>query len=402
MSRVLISAAHTETAPGEVFDGLREVDLTRKIVTKLVKELESRKIEHQAVPLDMMIFDRIDWINDTGYTEEKGDLMIEIHVNDGNKRGLEAWYQGDDEDGNKAKEFAEYLTKEIEAKNKNDYKIQGVKSEKDHEFGALAILSQTNTISIAIECFYIDNEEDRKILKDEKKLEEFSKVFADSLKKYLDTGLAKKPGKKKEKKLPTMPPLGGGLFGGNGLLDDPLDISPPPQTSSSTSNALMSREDRKKMIEETYEKMMGKTPNQMELNTLLNMAISKENLIIRIMDSEDYKKFVEDAKQFSEMKNKTLGLESDLASLKGKLQDTEALLNSQNKLLVHKNEYIKTLQAELEKNGITKPGERINYEPQFTLPQAHTNQPPQMIPQRPQAPPQMPPRQQPTQPYPQR
>jgi N-acetylmuramoyl-L-alanine amidase len=87
--RLVVSAAHTSASPGAIFKDLREFDLTRKILDKLLPHLTKEKIEHKAVPADLNLLKRIDWINDTGYTEENGDLFLEIHINDGNKRGLE-------------------------------------------------------------------------------------------------------------------------------------------------------------------------------------------------------------------------------------------------------------------------------------------------------------------------
>ncbi len=363
MSRVLISAAHTQLSPGEIHGDLREVDLTKKIVEKMLPHLQKLNIEHKMVPLDMMLFNRIDWINDTGYTEALGDIFIEIHINDGGDRGVEGWYEGKDEADNKSKELTDFLLKEVCAK--SGYKSQGAHSESEHPFGSLIVLNQTNTISTAFECFFIDNEEDIKILKDDIKLDEFCKHFAESIKKYIDSDIAKKPGKKKTVtptlNFPGSNPMGAGnpMFGGSNTFGGGTPAA--GSTQNSTSNAMMSREDRKKMIETTYQKLLGKDVNQADLNHLLNIAISEEQLHKKILDSKDHEQLVTDAQEFKKLKEESTKTEAELARLKGENNDLLAMHEAQNRLLHHKNAYIAKIQSELIKHGIIKPGEHLDY-----------------------------------------
>ncbi|BCX13715.1 MAG: hypothetical protein KatS3mg085_247 [Candidatus Dojkabacteria bacterium] len=75
MKRVLLSAAHTLDAPGQVKGDLKEAELTRKILKFCIPYLEKKQIEFKTVPLDMNLLDRIDWINKTGYSESEGDVF---------------------------------------------------------------------------------------------------------------------------------------------------------------------------------------------------------------------------------------------------------------------------------------------------------------------------------------
>ncbi len=169
MPRLLISAAHTLESPGVVVENLKEADLTRSILKKIVTHLDSTEVEYKAVPLDLPLMQRINWINSQEYSEEKGDLFVEIHINDGGKRGFEFWYSGSAGSDNNSQKLAEYLIENLSKK--TGYESQGAKSEHDHEIGSLLILNQTHPIAAALELLYIDNEEDQKILRDESKLD---------------------------------------------------------------------------------------------------------------------------------------------------------------------------------------------------------------------------------------
>lgn len=359
--RLVISAAHTSMSPGSVYKDLREFDLTRKILEKCVKHLKEQNIEHSVVPVDLQLLDRIDWINKTGYTEEKGDLFIEVHVNDGGKRGIEGWYAGKEDKENNAQKFAEIVQDELTEK--TNYENQGVHSEFDHELGSLLILNQTNPIGAAFELLYIDNEEDYKLLKDDAKLDELAKNLVLAVKKYVDN-----PPKlfQVEKKKPNNP------FGNLGSSfpnfsnpfskgKDPFGMGMDDETEetddSDSDNMMMDRDQRKKMVEEIYDKLLGKEAPQNDMNYYLNTGISKDKLIKKLIDSEDHKQLVKDAKEAEDLRNKTGKMEADLTQLHAKVKDMHAMQQNLNNLLQHKNIQIKQMQDELIRRGIMKQGE---------------------------------------------
>ncbi|MCA9386515.1 N-acetylmuramoyl-L-alanine amidase [Candidatus Dojkabacteria bacterium] len=358
--RLVISAAHTSMSPGSVYKDLREFDLTRKILEKCVKHLKEQNVEHSAVPVDLQLLDRIDWINKTGYTEEKGDLFIEVHVNDGGKRGIEGWYAGKDETENNAKKFAEILQDDLIERTK--FENQGVHSEFDHELGSLLILNQTNPISAAFELLYIDNEEDYKLLKDETKLDELAKNFVLAIKKYIDNPPKLFEVKKKKANNPfgslgsSFPnfsnPFAKGGSDPFGLGEDDTDDS-----SDDSDSMMMDRDQRKTMITETYKKLLGKEPNQMDMNQYLNTGISKDKLIKKIIDSPDYEKLVKDAEEAEDLRNKTGKMEADLKQLHARVKDMHAMHEHLKKLLQHKDIQIKQMQDALVKKGVIRNGE---------------------------------------------
>jgi len=183
MPKVLISAAHTLENPGEIFGDLKEALLTRNILQKVITALEKTNVDFKPVPLDLALIDRIEWINNTGFAEENGDVFIEIHINDGGKRGLEGWYKGSFSKENKSQILTETIINKISEKTK--YQIQGIRSEYEHELGSLLILNQIKPTGTAIECLYIDNPEDIKILKDENKLQELANAIASAIEEYV-------------------------------------------------------------------------------------------------------------------------------------------------------------------------------------------------------------------------
>ncbi len=362
MPRLLISAAHTLESPGVVVENLKEADLTRNILKKIVTHLDSTGVDYKTVPLDLPLMQRINWINSQDYSEEKGDLFIEIHINDGGKRGFEFWFSGSAGPDNNSQKLAEYLINNLSKK--TGYESQGAKSEHDHEIGSLLILNQTHPIAVALELLYIDNEEDQKILRDETKLDALAKSLAECLSDFIKANPEiGKNSKKKEQDL------------ADDTLDDFLDddfddldlpttpkapLKPTfPRAPSAGKSAplLMDRQEREKMIKETYLKLIGKEISQSTLTYYLNMGVSAEELNTKLLESDDFKAMVTDAKGFKEANEKATKAESDLLALHGWVKDLETMTGTMQRVIDFKNKRLAEMQIELEKRGIIKPGQ---------------------------------------------
>lgn len=365
MRRLVVSAAHTSISPGSVYKDLREFDLTRKILELVIKHLDKEKVEYKAVPVDLILTDRIDWINNTGYTEENGDVFVEIHVNDGNKRGIESWYSGSKDDNeNNSKIFTEFVQKELISLTKFD--DQGAKSEYEHELTSLLILNQTKPIAAAFELLYLDNEEDYKILKDESKIDVLAENLVKAIKKYIDNPPKLFP-PKKPSSAPTpwgnigstdfSAPFGDDLFGGMGGSGGPTNTA---QNASGSANITMDRNQRKDMITATYKKLLGRDPGQHELNQNLNAGVSEEQLIKKIIDSKEFDDFIKKASEFDDTKQKMTALDADVQKHKSQINDLQIMQKQLQSLLDHKNAHIKQMQDELVSKGLMKPGEYYN------------------------------------------
>lgn len=358
MPRVILGAAHTLMQPGEVYKDLREADITRKMLSLAVPHLEKSGIEFKTVPLDLPLLQRIDWINKAGYTEEENDIFIELHVNDGGKRGVETWYQGDPSEFNKSQRLAEFFIDEFCAK--MSFTSQEAKSEHDHELTSLLILNQTKPIAIAAELLYIDNEEDIKILKDEKKLDDMMKTLVDVIKEFFEDLKSNPPKADPNKKTVA----GVGNFGNLPKFDNLPSLSGSSSSSNSSdsngnkkSPLLMDREERKKMITDVYKKILGEEPSQADLNKHLNLAVAEDQLIDELINGEKHKKIVEDAKKLSKVQEEHDNKDLQVKQQASELNDLKAMLDNLNKLLAHKNQAIQYMQNELVRNGVVVKGE---------------------------------------------
>ncbi len=370
MPRLLISAAHTLENPGEIFGDLREADITRKLLKKTLPYLDSHKIEYQAVPLDLQLLKRIDWIKSTGYSQEQGDIFLEIHVNDGGKRGIEGWFEGSASANNNSQKFAETVVNGI--CKATGYQNQGVKSEYEHDLGSLIILNQSNLIATAVECLYIDNAEDIQIIKDETKLDALAKSIADSIHEYIINVAPTL--KYSAKQLPSFNGARPTTFGAplpyttpNSSISSYTPTPSPfgnqaPSFGATTPNkpVLMDREERKEMIKKVFQKVLGKEPSQNDLNYHLNTGVAELELIKRLVDGEEHTKIVKDAKEFKELTDKVARLNAEIDQLKANTQDTKAMYDTMNRLLEHKNLLIARLHQELARNNIIVHGGHID------------------------------------------
>ncbi len=379
MARLLISAAHTVENPGAVYQDLREADLTRKLLGLCLPLLDAKKIEYKAVPLDLPLWQRIEWINNTGFTEANGDIFVELHINDGGKRGIEGWFRGNADSNNRSQKLTETLVNHISKL--TGYQNQGSKSEYEHELTSLLILNATNPTGTCVESLYIDNPEDIAIIKDEEKFKKLAESIVDGIDEFL----------KNEKTLTTSTPANNQNVDTNAnsvnnnantsssapsntpitfntttpaLPVNPLPQFPPapsfstPATSQS-SGMLMDREKRKEMIKDVYKKVFDKEISQSDLNLYLNQGVSEEELYKKLIDSKEYKDLLKDGKESKELRTSVQKLESEVALLRSTVSDTKALQDSQNALLQQKNILIQRLYQELQLRGVISPGQNI-------------------------------------------
>lgn len=378
--------------PGQIYGDLREADLTRKIAPKVIPYIEKAKIEVKGVPLDLPLLQRVEWINNTGYTDTAGDVCVEIHVNDGNKRGIEAWFRG--EGGNNSQKLAKVLVDTICAE--TGYQSQGIKAEHQHELRSLIFLNRTNPATVLLETLYIDNPEDIAILKDDAKLEELAKSIAKGILKYLGKDMEgndlpedQKPKYDDLKPVPAPPaPNPADMFGGLGLDDDdmfgglggsgmpkftpPAPVAPPttptvpspignlpsfttprPGIGGMGSGGMMDREQRREMIKKNYVKFLGREPSPSDMNYFLSNGINEQDLIQKMVDSQEHQDLVKSKQELADAKQKITDLESENAKLKSSQKDQAELMKNLQTLLEHKNKSIFDLeQAVFSKHGV--------------------------------------------------
>ncbi|MDD3647474.1 MAG: N-acetylmuramoyl-L-alanine amidase [Candidatus Dojkabacteria bacterium] len=348
MARVIVSAGHTHDEPGAVVEDLREVDLTKKIANKITAELRNNGIITLSVPPELDLLSRIDWINKTGYSEETEDICIEIHINDGGKSGIEGWYKGNEDNASKK------LTKEIVTAACAETLLtnQGVNSEIQHPLQSLAFLNKIKPTSSLIECLYIDNPADQAFLRDESKLDQLAKGIVKGIKNFF--GITDTPAKSPSKNFDT-PYL-------NDSLDTGLPTSPPyssqtprmpsPRSTGSFGTAntpwgagkTLSREDRKKMIEEKYQQILGRKVEDQDLNYFLNLGLSEDQMIKRLVESQEHVDIVNESQEYKNIKPEYDTLKIDKQRLSAQLSDKDEIIKKQNELIDQKNRSIHNLQ----------------------------------------------------------
>lgn len=380
--------------PGQIFGDLRETDVARKIALKVIPHLQKANIEVQGVPLDLPLLQRLDWINNTGYDDATGDILIEIHINDGGKRGIEAWFEGEGE--NNSQKLAKTVVETVCAE--TGYANQGIHAEHEHELRSLTFLNRSKPAALLLETLYIDNPEDIAILKDEAKLEALAKSIASGIAKYLGKDLEGKelPAEKQPKyddlkkvprpAAPTLPDFGLDGLDGTDDLDDlfPMGGIPKPPTppalpvqrpsSPSVSlspggtslpgfsglpgglanpsrpggNSMLDREQRKEMIKKNYLKILGREPSQSDMNYFLNQGTGEPELIQKMVDSQEHLDLVKAKKDLAETSKKLESAEAELAKLRAAERDSKEIATNLQALLAHKNAAIQKLETTIQ------------------------------------------------------
>ncbi|MEI7579272.1 MAG: N-acetylmuramoyl-L-alanine amidase [bacterium] len=365
MPRVIISAGHTEQSPGSQANGFNEHLLSRSIARKVLPYIRRSGVISLSVPPNLDLVKRLEWVNKTGYNETTNDVIVEIHINDGGNRGIEVWYEG--RGGNPSQTLAEIVLKATALE--TGLPEQGAKSEFEHELGSIAFLHESLPISIIIECGYLDNEEDAAFLREEANLEKAAKGIAKGILQYLNVPFqenipvptpvavsAPKPiAEAKDKISPVRPiqPVTQTQIMSPAPVNN-FQPSTTPLTPSNDSNfkPLPSREERKNVIRNLYIKILGREPNQNDLNYFLNVGIKEEELIKKMIDSQEHADLVKARQEVFEAKKKFNDQNTDYLRLQTKAKDQDTILYNLQQTINQKNLAIQTIQAQL--NRVTQ------------------------------------------------
>lgn len=397
MARVIVSAGHTNNDPGTIIGNLREVDLNRAIARKIVAQLRANGIITLSVPPNMDLQKRIDWINGTGYNSEFDDIAIEIHINDGGKSGFEFWFEGQGQ--NTSQELAQAIMQNVNTR--TGLPSQGVKSEFEHKYKSLAFLSKTSTTSVLLECLYIDNKDDAAKLENDDELNKISKAIAEGICNYLkieyieaespkpvqtppvtqqiqaSSNIQSSPSPRQEPQVqqnitrPAFPnntstfqqpkPIqtnslstkpANNYTTGNYQPTDYYGSAPTgfsSQDGIQSNQPQMSREERKEMIIRLYKKILGREPNQNDLNYFINIGITEDKLIKRMIDSQEHLDLVNSKLDFDQNKEIYEKQKIELSRLKAENNDQKTLLHNLSRLLHQKNRHISEMKVKLEK-----------------------------------------------------
>jgi hypothetical protein len=359
MPRAILSSGHTSADPGSKANGIVEYELSRKISRAVLPYLRQHGIITLSVPADLDLLKRIDWINKTGYDETNNDIAIEIHINEGGKSGIESWYEGEGESN--SKKLSDILVKTITAE--SGLPDQGSKSEYDHEIGSIAFLHDVNSVTTLVECGYIDNEDDAKFLKDDKNIDKLAKGIAKGVLEYFGVPFRDVPqGSPPVVAKPNTPVQNLPL---NQFQQPPMQVPPGNNFQMPSYNAsgvagfdsnlgmaqpaggFMSRDDRKKMVNEMYIKILGREPTQNDLNYFLNIGISEPDLLRKMVDSQEHADLVKSRQEVIKAKEELNEHGTELLQLRAATEDQKVIIRNLHALIAQKNQAIAHMQQQL-------------------------------------------------------
>ena len=100
---------------------------------------------------------------------------------------------------------------------------------------------------------------------------------------------------------------------------------------------LPSREERKAMIDRTYQRIMGHSPNQNDLNYFLNIGIREEELIRKMVDSQEHMDLVKTKETFEIIQREHKEQKNELMFLRGAVEDQRRVIEGLNYSIVQKN-----------------------------------------------------------------
>lgn len=161
MKTIALSAGHSNTDPGAIYQGLVERDLNIKIVEVASRILRANGIGVLNPPDDLSLSQTIKWINDRA---DQVDVCLEVHINSSAKpntgTGLEGWHY---RNSNVSKQFIYDVVEGVQKA--TNMSSRGVKDEKyANIWGRLGFVHDTTPIAGLIECGFINSDTDRKIL----------------------------------------------------------------------------------------------------------------------------------------------------------------------------------------------------------------------------------------------
>jgi len=363
MARVIISAGHTKKEPGALIDDLQEVDLARTIANKVTSKLRQTGIVTLSVPPELDLSKRIEWINNTGYGEETEDICLEFHINDGGKSGLEGWFQERGE--NKSQELTELILEE--SCKSTGLTNQGAKSELDHPLNTLAFVHKTNPTSSLIECLYIDNPDDQNFLRDDSKLVLLAEGIVNGIFRFfkvdtqqdISTQQVSQGVQQTYKPQQTSPAPS---LGSTYMPPPPIQTQTQPQAYTTppstpfpspyggmgtygqpTQQQAQSVEEKKKMIADLYQKILGRKVNDQDMNYFLNLGLNEDQMIKRLVESQEHVDIVKESQEYKEIKPTFDKLKIEKQELQSKVADQEKIVEQQNELIAQKNKSIQEM-----------------------------------------------------------
>lgn len=391
MARIVVALAQTNKPSAQNLD-FEQDGLLRKLSKSIITHLRQNGIITLSLPFDLSEDKQLDWVKNTGYKADNGDILLVLSEASGgnNTDDISIWYKPDDKgDG---KRLADTISKAV----KTDAGLTTAPSEEISGYTGVGanLVKQSELLAVTV---VLDDKKNSKLTTTDsqdsytasivKGIAQFLGINYRPLKKSTAspepniTNAAKitpAPNMAPAKGLgfdddsdkpfapapPPMPVLGGSPFTPATGMNNNFDGGFPPPTnpnrfvnsnggfgnnnSSPFNKPPMSREERKDMINKWYKKGFGHEPEQSDLNYFLNIGISEEQMLRRIIESQDHVDMVEKAKKYDEIKKNFDKLEAKANSLERNLADQKEIMNKLNALLLQKNYALSMLQKKVQ------------------------------------------------------
>ncbi|MGM0409835.1 MAG: N-acetylmuramoyl-L-alanine amidase [Bacillota bacterium] len=184
---VTVDAGHGGIDTGTHYNSIYEKDINLAVSKFLVEELKKANIKTIMTRKDDSLYNN-SRADDLKYrpnfaNENDSDLFISIHVNHfpvGNAKGIQVFYK---QNSNKSKNLAKEIDKQISELD--------ILRKRDLKKGDYYVLNNVKSPAVLIECGFLSNEYDRKILTEEKNQKIIAKKITEGIKYYLQDNLGK-------------------------------------------------------------------------------------------------------------------------------------------------------------------------------------------------------------------
>lgn len=183
MKKVFLGVGHGGKDPGAVANGLRESDINLSVAKFCKAELEKYGLE---VKMSRYIDEFDPLIEEIKECNEfEPDIAVDIHTNAGGGDGFEVYHHSG---GRNSKRLAEFI--EAEARQLNN--SRGLKTRLSDKTGKdyYGFIRDTNPPAVIVECAFIDNKEDVKVIDDVEEQKAFGIAYARGILKYFNIEVA--------------------------------------------------------------------------------------------------------------------------------------------------------------------------------------------------------------------
>jgi uncharacterized coiled-coil protein SlyX len=125
----------------------------------------------------------------------------------------------------------------------------------------------------------------------------------------------------------------------------------PPQMPSNTKS--MTPTERVQMIESLYEEVLGRKPDNRDINFYKYSTLSEEDIRKELTKGKEHKGLIANGREFKRLSSQVDEYSSKIKMLEMKIKDQEESFVHMNTLLSEKNKYIEMLRDQL-KNPFEK------------------------------------------------